>query len=29
MDLLLLIDGDKSHYVCTKEFNKLVSQNKK
>ena len=31
MDLLLLIDNDKSHYVCIKDFNRFmyVSQNKK
>ena len=24
MDLLLLIDNDKSHYVCIKDFNKFM-----
>ena len=29
VDLLLLIDDDKSHYVCIKDFDRFVSQNKK
>ena len=29
IDLLLLIDDDKSHYVCIKDFDRFVSQNKK
>ena len=29
MDLLLLIDNDKSHYVYIKDFDRFVSQNKK
>ena len=24
IDLLLLIDGDKSHYVCIKDFDRLM-----
>ena len=24
MDLLLLIDNDKSHYVCIKDFNRFM-----
>ena len=29
VDLLLLIDEDKSHYVYIKGFDRFVSQNKK
>ena len=29
MDLLVLIDDDKSHYVYIKDFDRFVSQNKK
>ena len=29
MDLLLLIDDDKSHFVYTKDFDRFMSQNKK
>ena len=29
MNLLLLTDDDKSHYVYIKDFNRCVSQNKK
>ena len=29
MDLLLLIDNDKSHYVCIKDFDKYMFHRKK
>ena len=29
MDLLLLIDDDKSHYVCIKYFNRFMFHNTK